>query len=55
MKNSYIANLLENKSTYAVEILNEVPDLFYCMKLCTSIVNGNGINENIDVDKYILV
>ena len=54
-RNSHIANLLENSSTYAVEILDGVPVLFCWMKLCTSIVKGNGIHENIDVDKYILV
>ena len=45
MKNSYVANLLENRSTYALEILDEVPILFYCMKLCTSIVEGNSIHD----------
>ena len=51
MKKSYIANLLENRSTYAVEIVDEVPVLFYCMKLCTSIVKGNGIHDNIQGER----
>ena len=47
MKNSCIANILENRSSYAVEILDEVPVLFYWIKLRTSIVKGNGIPTRI--------